>query len=110
MVCVDGGRLQRCGKSNHSEVPADGHRSDSPGNLYDFPVQRSSGSVRVALRLSRPPGLRNAKIFLHRCRCPPSTHTTCTCLLSVFGIGKMICLKQRDERLLDVCEVELRKS
>ena len=29
VVCVDGGRLQRYGKSNRSEAPPDGHRSDS---------------------------------------------------------------------------------
>jgi|SRR5699024_1722077 len=63
MVCVDGGRLKRWGKSKRSEVPPDGHRSDSPGIFYKFPAQRSSGSVREALRLSRPPALRNAKIF-----------------------------------------------
>ena len=82
VVCVDGGRLQRCGKSNRSKAPADGHRSDSPGIFYKFPAQRSSGSVRVALRLSHPPGLWNVKIFSHRCRCPPSTHTTCLWRLS----------------------------
>ena len=64
VVCVDGGRLQRCGKSNRSKAPADGHRSDSPGIFYKFPAQRSSGSVRVALRLSRPPGLRHARACL----------------------------------------------
>ena len=76
VVCVDGGRLKRCGKSNRSEAPSDGYRSDSSGKLYAFPTQRSSGSVREALRLPRPPGLRNAKIFSHLFRCPPSTHTT----------------------------------
>ena len=76
VVCVDGGRLKRCGKSNRSEAPPDGYRSDSSGKLYAFPTQRSSGSVREALRLPRPPGLRNAKIFSHLFRCPPSTHTT----------------------------------
>ncbi len=83
VVCVYGGRLQRCGKSKHSKVPPDGHRSDSPGKLYAFPAQRSSGSVREALRLTRSPGLRNAKIFSHRCRCPPYTQTTCPWRISV---------------------------
>ena len=63
MVCVDGGRLKRCGKSKRSEVPPDGYRSDSSGIVDQFPTQRSSGSVREALRLTRPPALRNAKIF-----------------------------------------------
>ncbi len=78
-----GGRLRRCGNSKRSEVPPDGHRSDSPGNLYDFPVQRSSDSGLVTLRLSRPPALRNVKSFSHLRRCPPYPHTTCPCLLSV---------------------------
>ena len=92
-----GGRLQRRGKSNHSEAPADGHRSDSPGIFYKFPVQRSSGSVRVALRLSRPTGLRNGKIFSHLCRCPPHTHTTGALPFSVLfcgrwcGLGRVVC-------------------
>ena len=77
-----GGRLQRRGKSMRSGAPPDGHRSDSSGMPDAFPIQRSSGSVRVALRLSRPPGLRGAKIFSHRCRCPPHTQTTCPCPLS----------------------------
>ena len=81
-TCVYSGRLQKYGKSKRSGAPADGHRSDSPGIFYKFPAQRSSGSVRVALRLSRPPGLWNVKIFSHRCRCPPSTHTTCLWRLS----------------------------
>ena len=79
---MDGGRLKRCGKSNRSEAPPDGYRSDSSGKLYAFPTQRSSGSVREALRLPRPPGLRNAKIFSHLFRCPLSTHTTCPWMLS----------------------------
>ena len=57
VVCVYGERLQRRGNSKRFEAPTDGHRSDSPGNPYDFPVQRFSGSVREALRLSRPPAL-----------------------------------------------------
>ena len=73
-VCVYGGRLQKYGKSKRSEAPADGHRSDSPGIFYKFPAQRSSGSVREALRLSRPTGLLNVKIFSYFCRCPPYTH------------------------------------
>ena len=81
-TCVYSGRLQKYGKSKRSGAPADGHRSDSPGIFYKFPAQRSSGSVREALRLSRPPGLWNVKIFSHRCRCPPSTHTTCLWRLS----------------------------
>ena len=76
VVCVDGGRLQRYGKSNRSEAPPDGHRSDSSGIVDQFPTQHSSGSVRAALRLTRPPGLWNAKIFSYLFRCPPSTHTT----------------------------------
>ena len=79
---MDGGRLKRCGKSNRSEAPPGGYRSDSSGKLYAFPTQRSSGSVREALRLPRPPGLRNAKIFSHLFRCPPSTHTTWSWTLS----------------------------
>ena len=78
-----GGRLQRRGKSMHSGAPPDGHRSDSSGMPYAFPIQRSSGSGRVVLRLTRPPGLWSAKIFSHFSRCPPSTHTTCAWLLSV---------------------------
>ena len=45
-------------------VPADGHRNDSSGKLYAFPTQRSSDSGREALRLSRPPGLWNARVCL----------------------------------------------
>ena len=71
-------RVQRAaakyGKSKRSGAPADGHRSDSPGIFYKFPAQRSSGSVREALRLSRPTGLLNVKIFSYFCRCPPYTH------------------------------------
>ena len=63
-TCVYGGRLQRYGKSKRSEPPPGGRRSDSPGIFYKFPAQRSSGSVRVALRLSRPPGLRHARACL----------------------------------------------
>ena len=84
VVCVDGGRLQRYGKSNRSEAPPDGHRSDSQGIVDQFPAQHSSGSVREALRLTRPPELRIAKIFSHRFRCPLSTHTTCPWRLSDF--------------------------
>ena len=62
-TCVYSGRLQRYGKSKRSEPPPGGRRSDSPGIFYKFPAQRSSGSVREALRLTRPPALRNAKIF-----------------------------------------------
>ena len=62
-TCVYSGRLQKYGKSKRSGAPADGHRSDSPGIFYKFPAQRSSGSVREALRLSRPTGLLNVKIF-----------------------------------------------
>ena len=89
-VWVYGGRLQSCGKSRRSEAPPDGHRSDSTGKLYAFPFQRSSDSGREALRLSRPPGLRSAKIFTQLCRCPPHTHTTCHGLLSGFWGGKGI--------------------
>ena len=73
-TCVYSGRLQKYGKSKRSGAPADGHRSDSPGIFYKFPAQRSSGSVREALRLSRPTGLLNVKIFSYFCRCPPYTH------------------------------------
>ena len=61
--CVCGGRLRGCGKSKRSKAPPDGHRSDSTGIVYQFPSQRSSDSGFVTLRLSRPPGLRNTKIF-----------------------------------------------
>ena len=57
------GRLQSRGKSKCSEPPAVGHRSDSSGIVDQFPTQRSSDSGFVTLRLSRPPGLRNTKIF-----------------------------------------------
>jgi len=83
-VCVCGGRLHRCGKSRRSEPPEDGYRSDSLGIVDQFPTQRSSGSVREALRLTRPPGVRNAEIFSHRCRCPPHTQTPCPWTLSGF--------------------------
>ena len=63
MVCVDGGRLKRCGKSKRSEAPPDGHRSDSSGIVDQFPTQRSSDFGLDALRLSRPPALRSVKIF-----------------------------------------------
>ena len=81
---VYSGRLQRRGKSNRSETPPDGHRSDSTGIVDQFPSQRSSDSVRAAPHLSRPAGLRNDKIFSRPCRCPPYTPPTCPCLLSVF--------------------------
>ena len=74
VACVDGGRLQRCGKSNRSKAPADGHWSDSPGIFYKFPAQRSSDSVRVAPHLVRPAGVLNVKIFSHLCSRPPYTH------------------------------------
>ena len=90
MACVFGARLQKSGKSNHSEAPPDGHRSDSTGKLYAFPFQRSSGSVREALHLSRPPEPRNAKIFSLPCRCPPNTHAIGPCQLSVFWDRKVI--------------------
>ena len=83
VVCVYGGRLEKCGKSKRSKAPADGHRSDSSGMPDAFPIQRSSGSGRVVLRLTRPPGLWSAKIFSHFSRCSPYTHTTCAWLLSV---------------------------
>ena len=83
VVWVCGGRLQSCGKSRRSEAPPDGHRSDSTGIVDQFPSQRSSGSVRVALRLSRPPGLRSAKIFSPLCRCPPHTDATRSGIFSV---------------------------
>ena len=73
---MSGGRLHLCGKSKRSKAPADGHLSDSSGKLYAFPTQRSSDSGLEALRLSRPPGLWSAKIFSHRCRCPPLTHVS----------------------------------
>ena len=78
-----GGRLQRRGKSMRSGAPPDGHRSDSSGMLYAFPIQRSSDSGRVALRLSRPPGLRNAKIFSALCKCPRSACATRSGIFSV---------------------------
>ena len=85
---VDSGRLQGHGKSNRSKVPSDGHRSNSAGKLYAFPPQCSSDSGRVALRLSRPLGLCNAKIFACPCRCPLSTHPTCTWLISGIALGE----------------------
>ena len=93
VVCVGGGRLKSRGKSKRSETPPDGHRSDSTGIVYQFPFQRSSGSVREALRLTRPPELRTAKIFSYLCRCPPSTHTTCPWSLSAFGIREVISVR-----------------
>ena len=59
---MGGGRLQNRGKSKRTEAPAAGHRSDSSGIVDQFPTQRSSDSGFVTLRLSRPPGLRRAKI------------------------------------------------
>src|SRR5699024_9291745 len=88
VACVYGGRLKKCGKSKRSKVPPDGHRSDSSGMPDAFPIQRSSGSVRVALRLTRPPGLRNAKIVSHFFRCPPYTQTTCPGRISGFRLRK----------------------
>ncbi|MBS4968554.1 MAG: hypothetical protein KHZ73_06830 [Lachnospiraceae bacterium] len=85
---VDSGRLQGHGKSNRSKVPSDGHRSNSAGKLYAFPPQCSSDSGRVALRLSRPLGLCNAKIFACPCRCPLSTHPTCTWLISGIALAE----------------------
>ena len=61
-ACMAGGWKKR-GKSNRPKAPPDGHRSDSTGIVYQFPSQRSSDSGFVTLRLSRPPGLRNTKIF-----------------------------------------------
>ena len=88
-ACMAGGWKKR-GKSNRPKAPPDGHRSDSTGIVDQFPSQRSSGSVREALRLTRPPELRNAKIFLHLCRCPPSTHAACPGLRSGFSMRKVI--------------------
>ena len=82
--CVCGGRLRGCGKSKRSKAPPDEHRSDSTGIVYQFPSQRSSDSGFVTLRLSRPPGLRRAKIFSQFCKCPPPTHPTCARPLSGF--------------------------
>ena len=76
------------GNSKRPEGSPNRYRSDSSGMLYAFPIQRSSGSVRVALRLTRPPGLRNAKIFSRFFRCPPYTLTTCPGLISGFRLWK----------------------
>ena len=62
-TCVCGGRLQGCGKSKRSEASAGGRRNDSTGMPDAFPSQRFSGSVREALRLSRPQRLLSVKIF-----------------------------------------------
>ena len=64
------GRLKSAGKSNRPGTVRTGYRSDSPGIVYQFPVQRSSGSVREALRLPRSERLRDAKIFSTLFRCP----------------------------------------
>ena len=93
VASVCGGRLQRGGKSKRSEVPPDGHRSDSSGIFDKFPTQRSSGSVRVALRLTRPPGLRDAKIFSPLCRCPPHTDATRSGIFSSCGMEGKACKK-----------------
>ena len=45
VVCVDGGRLQRYGKSNRSEAPPDGHRSDSQGIVDQFPAREFDSSI-----------------------------------------------------------------
>ena len=107
---MGGGRLKSRGKSKRSETPPDGHRSDSTGIVYQFPFQRSSGSVREALRLSRPPELRSAKIFSRLFRCPPPTHTTCPWPLSGFWARKVIsfcrhvnfCVFQRRKRQFSI--------
>ena len=90
--CVCGGRLRGCGKSKRSKAPPDGHRSDSTGIVYQFPSQRSSDSGFVTLRLSRPPWLRDAKIFSRFSRCPPYTPPICPGLLSGLWRRKNISL------------------
>lgn len=51
------------GNSKRPEGPPNRYRSDSSGMLDAFPIQRSSGSVRVALRLPCPEGLLPVKNF-----------------------------------------------
>ena len=51
------------GISKRAESPPNRYRSDSSGMLYAFPIQRSSGSVRVALHLPCPEGFLPVKNF-----------------------------------------------
>ena len=86
-----GGRLQKHGKSMRSEVPPDGHRSDSSGMPDAFPIQRSSDSGLVTLRLSHSEGLSGIKIFSHPGRCPRYTYLLCVGMIS--GFLRRLCEK-----------------
>ena len=58
-ACMWAGGCKGARKSNRSEAPPDGYRSDSTGIFDKFPSQRSSGSGREALRLPRPSFVRH---------------------------------------------------
>ncbi len=90
MVCVDGGRLKRWGKSKRSEVPPDGHRSDSPGIFYKFPASAPQAQCgkHFACPVLRHFGTLRFSSYLFKC--PPSTHTICPWRLSGFGVRKGI--------------------
>ena len=62
------------GNSKRPEGSPNRYRSDSSGMLYAFPIQRSSGSVRVALRLPCPESLLPVKNF-HPCPQMPAAPT-----------------------------------
>ena len=83
------GRLRGGGKSNRSGTARTGYRSDSSGMLYAFPIQRSSGSGVVTLRLPRSERHRNAKIFSPPRRCPPYTDVARPGSFSVFRHRKI---------------------
>ena len=84
-----GGRLRGGGKSNRPGAVRTGYRSDSSGMLYAFPIQRSSGSGVVTLRLPRSERPRNAKIFSPPRRCPPYTDVARPGSFSVFRHRKI---------------------
>ena len=62
------------GNSKRPEGSPNRYRSDSSGMLYAFPIQRSSGSVRVALRLPCLESLLPVKNF-HPCPQMPAAPT-----------------------------------
>ena len=85
------GRLPECGKSKCLKAPLNGHQSDSSGMLDAFPIQRSSDSGLVTLRLSHSEGLSGIKIFSHPGRCPRYTYLLCVGMIS--GFLRRLCEK-----------------
>lgn len=68
---VCGGRLGTRENTKRSESLSNRYRSDSSGMLDVFPIQRSSGTVRAALRLTCPKGFL-AVLCFHPCSQMPA--------------------------------------